>query len=142
MAKKGQSPKSKFWIWIERIGDFRIFSISVEGWGCILSIVLLIGGLAALGIRDNSTTTQETVVAEVLWATSMLAANEGGAEMIYRVRLKQGEEEYTCRISPVLAKLWQSLEQGKRYEFSISRTRSRCFIFEATALDSTDYLFE
>ncbi|MEJ2556963.1 MAG: hypothetical protein P8186_12180 [Anaerolineae bacterium] len=122
--------------WLGRIGFYRVFGISVWGWLVILLMLAGIGGSVFLTIRESSNLSEsETFVAEVrdIWIEEY--QNESGGYRIHRIRLKQDEDEFACRVSPVAVQLWYQLEIGKSYEFSAARTRSQCYIYKATEID-------
>ena len=125
--------------WYDRFFAYRILGIPIGSWLVILILIGFMAGVFYIFIirESDRPPTSETFVAEVSDKDSELYANEGGSYTILRVRLRRDDEEFTCRVSPVLIRLFYRLEIGKSYEFLVNRTRTRCYIYEAIEIDET-----
>ena len=126
--------------WLKRLGSYRVFRIPVGSWFVIgVLSALLAGGYYLFIFREYNAPTSQTFVAEVdnVWIQSY--ENETGGGIIYRVRLIRDDKELRCRVSPIQVQLWYGLEMGKKYEFEVTLTQSRCFINEATEIDETGF---
>jgi len=137
--KKKQVKKS----WLDKILSCQILSIPIGTWLLILSFILCIAGLFYLFILQEfeNPPTSETFVAEVSRLWFVQHEDETGGNIVYRVNLRQGEDEFTCTVPSLLEKIWHTLEQGKSYEFEVSRTRTRCYINKATEIGAEEGLF-
>jgi len=132
--------KQKKQRWFDRIGAYRIFGIPLGTWLFIFSIFICFAGSFYFFIIHESNTppTSEIFVAEVSdkWTTSY--DDDSGGYIIYHVRLKQNEKEFTCSVSSILIRLWYQLETGKKYQLSVNRTTGgRCYVYEAAQIKET-----
>ncbi len=105
-----------------------IFSVSA----CMIYVLLL------PGLESHHT---ETFTAEVSNLSVEQYESETGGYRVYRVYLTREEKEFTCRVSPMLMKVWYQVEVGKTYEFEVSRSSRRCNINKATEIDTEEGLF-
>jgi hypothetical protein len=120
MPKRKKKQVKKFWL--DKILSYQIFSNPIGAWLLILSFVLCFVGLFYLFTLKEfeNPSTSETLVAEIsrLWVEHY--DDETGGYRVYRVKLRQDEEEFTCTVPPLLIKIWHTLEQEKSYEFEVS----------------------
>jgi hypothetical protein len=56
-------------------------------------------------------------------------------ELVYRVRLKQNDKEFTCSLYEGQIRLWYQLEIGKSYEFTVTQTSRYCYVNNVTRID-------
>jgi hypothetical protein len=130
---KKTAPKS----WIERIFSFRILSIPAGTWLLMLGILSFIVGINYLIFRESENpATVEIFIAEVSEKWYVQHDSETGGSRVYRAKLKRDEDEFTCNVSPFYKNVWYKLEQGKKYEFEVARSRSNCYINKASEIET------
>ncbi|MCP4367648.1 MAG: hypothetical protein GY797_05990 [Deltaproteobacteria bacterium] len=112
-----------------------ILGVYPAGWIFIFFLILCFGFVAFIWVRDNGPPKVETITAEIsdLWVEEI--QGDDGGYRIYRIRLKQDNEEFICQLSSTIARQLHQFEAGKNYEFLVSKTPARCFITEAIILD-------
>ena len=91
-----------------------------------------------ISLRSDGPSTSDTFVAEVSQMWVQRVEDDTGGIEVYRVALKQGEKEFTCRVSPIRMYVWSQLKTSKRYQFTVTRTDRRCFIKEINEVDETN----
>lgn len=112
-----------------KAGVSSILGMHPLGWIIIFTLLAVFSGIMFLRIQDTTPPpTVETITAEVKEVWVQEYQSDSGGYRIYRVRLKQEEREFTCRLSFLISNRFPLLETGQSYQFSISRTRSRCFV--------------
>ena len=141
--KKKMRPSNKKLVkrsWFERLLSFEIFSIPIKTWGLLFIFFGAIFGyyIFTVSRAANFPATSETFTGEVsrIW----MEQHEGdtGGSRIYRVDLTREENEVTCTIPSVNIGIWQNLEIGMRYEFSISQTVRGCYVNKAVKLEGPE----
>lgn len=134
--KKQQPNQSR----LKRLDSYRVFSVPVGSW-LIIGILsaLLAGGYYFFVLREYNAPTSKTFVAEVSSVWSQLYGSEAGGRMIYWVDLKLDDNEMNCRVAPIQVQLWHGLEIGRKYEFEVTLSQSRCFINGVTQIDEKGF---
>jgi hypothetical protein len=127
--------------WLKKLGSYPIFSIPLENWLLIWVFLGCIFGFIGFAIYQEVShpATVETFMAEVskIWIEQH-DSNTGGVR-VYYVRLKREEdEEMICIVPSIKIGIWQSLEIGTKYRFSVSQTVRGCYINEAVKLEEQE----
>jgi hypothetical protein len=134
--KKKPVKKAKYF-WLEKLASYPIFSIPLKNWLLIGTIFGCIFGFIGFTIyREVShPATSETFVAEVSKIWIEQHDSDTGGFRVHRVSLKREEEEVTCTIPSIKIGIWQGLETGISYSFSVSQTVRGCYINEAVKIE-------
>ena len=117
--------------------SYRVLGVTLENWLIWFMVLVLFGFFVlvyyAIFYEYGSPPESEKMVAQVeqMWTDG---PNRQG-RLFYYLQLKQDEEEETCSVPPELNRLFLGLELGKTYEFSISRSRTRCSVYGAVEVE-------
>ena len=107
------------------------------GWLLILAFLLGLPGLVFLQVNHMSSepVTSETFVAKV---SDMQVEDHSvypKVALVYRIRLKQNDKEFSCTMGPAAIQMWYQLEIGKSYEFTITQNPNICYVNTVTIID-------
>ena len=65
----------------------------------------------------------------------IIRGNTADEKIIHIIYVEDEKEEKTCSVPPEFKRLFLGLEPGKTYEFSISRSRTKCFVSGAVEIE-------
>jgi hypothetical protein len=127
--------------WLEKLGSYPIFSIPLKNWLLIGAFLGCIFGFIGFTIYQEVShpAAVETLMAEVnkIWIEQH--DSDTGGVRVYRVRLKrEDDEEMICIVPSIKIGIWQGLEIGTKYRFSVSRTARGCYINEAVKIEEQE----
>lgn len=99
----------------------------------IFVLIIFIGGIFWLRLDSLSNPIEKTVTATITEKWVEENASRGGISYTHAIRYQDGEDFTDCNVA--LETLWQSLEPNRRYELSITESKSQCFVHDAKIAD-------
>ena len=108
----------------------------VGSWLIILGFCIAVG-FSLLTVWDfGNPFVDEILVAEVgkLWVEQR--EDQTGGSRTYHVNLRVAARELACTVPALYVGLWHQLEQGKIYEFEVSRSRRQCYLKQAMVIEA------
>ena len=99
----------------------------------VVVLIILIGGVFWLQFDSLSGPIERTVIATISEKWIQENASRGGLRYTHVIRYQDGKDFTDCDVA--LETLWQSLEPNRKYELSITQSRSTCFVHDAKIAD-------
>jgi hypothetical protein len=124
-------------LWAKKIANLRILRVALWTWlSTFVTILVVFGPIVLIIYKSSGPATSETFVAKVNdMQVEDYTSARGGSHTVYRIWLKQNDKEFPCMMGPVMVRLWDQLEIGKSYEFTITQNPSVCYVNTVTTID-------
>jgi len=116
--------------WFKNFRSRPIWGVRLGGWLLIVILLASLAGIIKLTVRQNSDPKIEEIEAEIERVWMVTIEDETGGHQVQNMRLVQGEQSFSCRVSPIVAGRIYGLELNRPYQFTVNFIGNRCYIIE------------